>query len=33
MEFPSPRWVKINTDGTVGDILVLLLVEVFSVGV
>jgi len=31
-EFPSPGWVKINTDGMQGDILVLLLVEVFFVG-
>ena len=30
-EFPSPGWVKINTDGA--GILVLLLVEVFFVGV
>ena len=29
-EFPSPRWIKINIDG---DILVLLLVEEFSMGV
>jgi len=32
-EFPSPDWVKINTDGTVRGILVLLLVEVFLMGV
>ena len=32
-EFPSPGLVKINTDGVAGDILVLLLVEVFFVGV
>jgi len=30
---PSPDCVKINTDGLLGSILVLLLVEVFSVGV
>jgi len=32
-EFPSPGWVKINTDGLLGVIQVLPLVEVFSVGV
>ena len=32
-EFPSRGWVKINTDGVLGDIMVLLLVEVFSVRV
>ena len=32
-EFPLSGWVKINTDGVVRGILVLLLVEVFSVGV
>ena len=32
-EFPSPDWVKINTDGVARGYLVLLLVEVFFVGV
>jgi len=32
-EFPSPGWVKINTDGVARGILVLLLAEVFFVGV
>jgi len=32
-EFPSSGWVKINIDGVDRGILVLLLVEVFSVGV
>jgi len=32
-EFPSPGWVKINIDGVVRGILVLLLVNVFSVEV
>ena len=32
-EFPSPGCVKINTDGLLGDILVLLLAEVFFVRV
>ena len=32
-EFPSSGWVKINIDGVARDILILLLVEVFFVGV
>jgi len=32
-EFSSLGWVKINTNGLLGDILVLLFVEVFFVGV
>jgi len=32
-EFPSPGWVKINTNGAVRGILVLVLVEVFFVEV
>ena len=32
-EFPSPDWVKINTDGAARGILILLLVEVFFVEV
>jgi len=32
-EFPLPGWVKINIDGAARSILVLLLVEIFLVGV
>jgi len=32
-KFPSRGWVKINIDGTARGILILLLVEVFFVGV
>jgi len=32
-EFPSPGWVKINNDGAARGIRVLLLVDVFFVGV
>jgi len=32
-DFPSPGWIKINIDGAARGILVLLLVEVFSMGV
>jgi len=32
-EFPSPDWVKINIDGAARGIMVLLLMEVFSLGV